>query len=95
MLLRSKSSSLEIILNDFSYMSSLTLVTGLKLPLIAKIFFLYRTAAGKMLLPSGPNITACVIPFLTKSKLKSLLSTPLKRGPEKLMVSISIAWGSI
>ena len=48
-----------------------------------------------MLLPSGPNITACVIPFLTKSKLKSLLSTPLKRGPEKLMVSISIAWGSI
>ena len=92
---RLKSLSFEIILYDFSYISSFTFVTGLKLPLIARIFFLYRTAAGSMFLPSGPNITAWVMPFFTKSKLSNLLSTFSKRGPEKLIVSISIAWGSM
>ena len=71
-------------------MSSLTFVTGLKLPLRARIFFLYRTAAGKTFLPEGSNITASVIPFLTSSKLINLLSTFSKAGPEKLIVSISI-----
>ena len=76
-------------------MSSFTLVTGLKLPLMAKIFFLCKTLAGNILFPSGPNITASVIPFLTSSRLITLLSTFLNNGPEKLTVSISIAPGSI
>ena len=71
-------------------MSSFTLVTGLKLPLSAKIFFLYKTAAGNMFLPSGLNITASVIPFLTNCKLIKRLSTFLKQGPAKLIESISI-----
>ena len=57
-----------------------TLVTGLKLPLKAKIFFLYKTAAGKMLFPSGPNITASVIPFLTNCKLIKRLSNLKAEG---------------
>ena len=48
-----------------------------------------------MLFPSGPNITASVIPFLTSSKLITRLSTSLNNGPEKFTVSISIAPGSI
>ena len=80
---------------DLSYISSFTLVTGLKLPLMARIFFLYKTLAGRILLPSGPNITASVIPFLTSSRLIKRLSTSLNSGPEKFTVSISIAPGSM
>ena len=80
---------------DFSYISIFTFVTGLKLPLIVKIFFLYNSAAGKMLFPSLLNITACVIPFFINCKLINLLSIFLKRGPLKLIVSISIASLSI
>ena len=67
--------SFEIISLDFKYISSLTNVTGLKLPLIARIFFFHKTLAGKILFPLGPNITAFVIPFLTSSRLINLLST--------------------
>ena len=74
---------------DFSNISILTFVTGLKLPLSAKIFFLYKTLAGKILFPLGLNITASVIPSFTSSRLINLLSTSLNTGPEKLMVSIS------
>ena len=74
---------------DFSYMSIFTLVTGLKLPLKANMFFLYNTCAGSKLFPSGPNITAFVIPFLSNCKLIKRLSTYIKRGPEKLIMSIS------
>ena len=81
--------SLRNIFNDFSYMSIFTLVTGRKLPLKANKFFLYKIAAGKMFFPSGLNITASVIPFLTNCKLIKRLSTSAKRGPEKLIVSIS------
>ena len=48
-----------------------------------------------MFFPSGPNITAWVILFFIRSKLNNLLSTSLNNGPEKLIVSISIAFGSI
>jgi hypothetical protein len=37
--------------NDFSYISMFTLVTGRKLPLRARIFFLYNIAAGSMFRP--------------------------------------------
>ena len=75
---------------DFSNISILTLVTGLKLPLNARIFFLYKILAGKTLFPSGLNITALVILFLINSRLINLLSTFLNNGPLKLIVSISI-----
>ena len=75
---------------EFKYISSLTFVTGLNLPLRANMFFLYSAAAGNKLFPSGPNKTASVIPFLTNSRLRILLSTSLNIGPDRFTVSISI-----
>ena len=86
-------STLDSLINiscDFSNMSILTLVTGLKLPRSANMFFLCNILAGRTFFPSGPNITASVISFLISCKLIKRLSTLLNLGPEKLMVSISI-----
>ena len=63
-------------------------------------FFCILTIEGfnkmiELIEPFCKNIKTVVMPFFTSSRLISLLSTFLNRGPEKLIVSISMASGSI
>ena len=71
-------------------MSTLTCVTGRKLPRSTRIDFLYSTSEGCSTSPVAENIAALLRPNCTSRRLITRLSTCRKAMPENSIMSISM-----